>query len=172
MKKKSFFFFLSKLEGLFFCFLRKPNFHGILISQNISLYSNSYTIFKSSTNAFWYSSLQEEQQKIEKEKEKKKENDIVFKAWLQKKRQQVLEMRRVQRAKQMEHMNSRVSIIQIWKLNLLTEWSLNIRLRTCGRSRKSGPGTTLVRDATYRWLYNYAKKPCKNQMIPILFKLL
>ncbi|XP_019602970.2 coiled-coil domain-containing protein 181 [Rhinolophus sinicus] len=50
---------------------------------------------------------EEEQRKIEEEKEKKKENDIVFKAWLQKKRQQVLEMRRVQRAKQMEDMNSR-----------------------------------------------------------------
>lgn len=50
---------------------------------------------------------EEEQRKIEKKKEKKKENDVTFKAWLQKKRQQVLEMRRVQRAKQMEDMNSR-----------------------------------------------------------------
>ncbi|XP_019502986.1 PREDICTED: coiled-coil domain-containing protein 181 isoform X1 [Hipposideros armiger] len=50
---------------------------------------------------------EEEQQKIEEEKEKKKENDMVFKAWLQKKRQQILEMRRVQRAKQMEDMNNR-----------------------------------------------------------------
>ncbi|XP_030890819.1 coiled-coil domain-containing protein 181 isoform X1 [Leptonychotes weddellii] len=50
---------------------------------------------------------EEEQQKIEEEKEKKKENDMVFKAWLQKKREQVLEMRRIQRAKQIEDMNSR-----------------------------------------------------------------
>ncbi|XP_053065814.1 coiled-coil domain-containing protein 181 isoform X2 [Acinonyx jubatus] len=50
---------------------------------------------------------QEEQRKIEEEKEKKKENDMVFKAWLQKKREQVIEMRRIQRAKQIEDMNSR-----------------------------------------------------------------
>ncbi|XP_058396094.1 coiled-coil domain-containing protein 181 isoform X1 [Diceros bicornis minor] len=50
---------------------------------------------------------EEEQRKIEEEKEKKKENDMVFKVWLQKKREQVLEMRRIQRAKQIEDMNSR-----------------------------------------------------------------
>ncbi|XP_008983309.3 coiled-coil domain-containing protein 181 isoform X2 [Callithrix jacchus] len=50
---------------------------------------------------------EEEQRKIEEEKEKKRENDIVFKAWLQKKREQVLETRRIQRAKQIEDMNSR-----------------------------------------------------------------
>ncbi|XP_047377289.1 coiled-coil domain-containing protein 181 isoform X2 [Sciurus carolinensis] len=50
---------------------------------------------------------EEEQRKIEEEKEKRKENDMVFKAWLQKKREQVLEMRRIQRAKQIEDMNSR-----------------------------------------------------------------
>ncbi|XP_008561696.1 PREDICTED: coiled-coil domain-containing protein 181-like, partial [Galeopterus variegatus] len=50
---------------------------------------------------------EEEQQKIEEEKLKKRENDMVFKAWLQKKREQVLEMRRIQQAKQIEDMNSR-----------------------------------------------------------------
>lgn len=50
---------------------------------------------------------EEEQRKIEEEKEKRKENDMVFKAWLQKKREQVLEVRRIQRAKQIEDMNSR-----------------------------------------------------------------
>jgi hypothetical protein len=60
-------------------------------------------------NVFPYSFHQEEQRKIEEEKEKKKENDLVFKAWLQKKREQVIEMRRIQRAKQIEYMNSRVS---------------------------------------------------------------
>ncbi|XP_023410038.1 coiled-coil domain-containing protein 181 [Loxodonta africana] len=50
---------------------------------------------------------EEEQRRIEEEKEKKRENDIVFKAWLQKKREQVLEMRRIQRAKEMEDVNSR-----------------------------------------------------------------
>ncbi|KAK7817870.1 hypothetical protein U0070_005513 [Myodes glareolus] len=50
---------------------------------------------------------EEEQRKIEEENEKKKENEMVFKAWLQRKREQVIEMRRVQRAKQMEDMTSR-----------------------------------------------------------------
>ncbi|KAG8515736.1 Coiled-coil domain-containing protein 181 [Galemys pyrenaicus] len=50
---------------------------------------------------------EEEQRKIEEEKEKKKENDMVFKAWLQKKREQVAEMRRIQRAKQIEDMSHR-----------------------------------------------------------------
>ncbi|XP_077013019.1 coiled-coil domain-containing protein 181 isoform X2 [Tamandua tetradactyla] len=50
---------------------------------------------------------EEEQRKIEEEKEKRKENDMVFKAWLQKKREQVLEMRRIQRAKEIEDMISR-----------------------------------------------------------------
>lgn len=50
---------------------------------------------------------EEEQRKMEEEKEKKRENDMVFKAWLQKKREQVVEMRRVQRAKQIEDMNTR-----------------------------------------------------------------
>ena len=50
---------------------------------------------------FGYSFPQEDQKKIEEEKEKKKEHDMVFKAWLQKKREQ--------RAKQIEDMNSRVS---------------------------------------------------------------
>ncbi|XP_007647088.2 coiled-coil domain-containing protein 181 isoform X2 [Cricetulus griseus] len=52
---------------------------------------------------------EEEQRKMEEENEKKKENEMVFKAWLQKKREQVIEMRRVQRAKQIEDMNSRVN---------------------------------------------------------------
>uniref|UniRef100_A0A8C6HSX4 Coiled-coil domain-containing protein 181 n=1 Tax=Mus spicilegus TaxID=10103 RepID=A0A8C6HSX4_MUSSI len=50
---------------------------------------------------------EEEQRKLEEENEKKKENEMVFKAWLQKKREQVIEMRRVQRAKQIEDMSSR-----------------------------------------------------------------
>lgn len=50
---------------------------------------------------------EEEQRRTEEEQEKKRENDTVFRAWLQKKREQVAEMRRVQRAKQLEDMNSR-----------------------------------------------------------------
>ncbi|XP_005398252.1 PREDICTED: coiled-coil domain-containing protein 181 [Chinchilla lanigera] len=50
---------------------------------------------------------EEQQRKIEEEKQKKKENDMVFKAWLQKKREKVVEMRRIQRAKQIEDMSNR-----------------------------------------------------------------
>lgn len=44
---------------------------------------------------------------MEEEKEKKEENDTAFRAWLQKKRGQVLERRRVHRAKQSEDMSTR-----------------------------------------------------------------
>lgn len=58
---------------------------------------------------------QEEQKRIEEAKEKRKENDQVFKAWLQKKREQVLEMRRIQRAKQMENLNRVSSALhRVW----------------------------------------------------------
>lgn len=50
---------------------------------------------------------EEEQRKTEEEKEKKEENDKVYKAWLQKKKEQFVEMRRVQRAKQIEDMSTR-----------------------------------------------------------------
>nr|XP_017524017.2 coiled-coil domain-containing protein 181 isoform X1 [Manis javanica] len=50
---------------------------------------------------------EEEQRKMEEEKEKKEENDTAFRAWLQKKRGQVLERRRVHRAKQSEDMSTR-----------------------------------------------------------------
>lgn len=62
-------------------------------------------------------------------------------------------MRRIQRAKQIENMNSRVSetslwkiSIQIWKLNLFAEGNANIRIGTYRKSRKSGPRTTLAKD--------------------------
>ncbi|XP_020830363.1 coiled-coil domain-containing protein 181 isoform X1 [Phascolarctos cinereus] len=50
---------------------------------------------------------EEEQRKREEEKEKKRENEMVFRAWLQKKKEHFMEMRRIQRAKEMEGMNSR-----------------------------------------------------------------
>ncbi|KAK2506937.1 hypothetical protein MC885_015219 [Smutsia gigantea] len=50
---------------------------------------------------------EEEQRKMEEEKEKKEENDTAFRAWLQRKRGQVLERRRVQRAKQCEDTSAR-----------------------------------------------------------------
>ncbi|XP_077198132.1 coiled-coil domain-containing protein 181 [Paroedura picta] len=50
---------------------------------------------------------QEEACKREQEEEKKKENEMVFKAWLEKKKGQMQEERRIQRAKEMEDLNSR-----------------------------------------------------------------
>ncbi|XP_028936642.1 coiled-coil domain-containing protein 181 isoform X2 [Ornithorhynchus anatinus] len=50
----------------------------------------------------------EEERKREEEEMKKKENELVFKAWLLKKKEQVLEEKRIQRAKEMEDMNSRL----------------------------------------------------------------
>ncbi|XP_015266542.1 PREDICTED: coiled-coil domain-containing protein 181 [Gekko japonicus] len=48
---------------------------------------------------------QEEACKREQEEEKKKENDLVFKAWLEKKKGQMQEERRIQRAKELEDLN-------------------------------------------------------------------
>ncbi|KAM3836310.1 coiled-coil domain-containing protein 181 isoform 1-T2 [Vipera latastei] len=49
----------------------------------------------------------EENQKKMLEEEKKRENDRVFQAWLQKKKNQILQEKRVQRAKEIENLNSR-----------------------------------------------------------------
>ncbi|XP_019404374.1 PREDICTED: coiled-coil domain-containing protein 181 isoform X1 [Crocodylus porosus] len=51
---------------------------------------------------------EEEAQKREQEEQKRRENEMVFKAWLQKKKGQVQEEKRIQRAKEMEDLNSRV----------------------------------------------------------------
>ncbi|XP_067402212.1 coiled-coil domain-containing protein 181 [Emydura macquarii macquarii] len=50
---------------------------------------------------------EEEAQKRQQEEEKKRENDMVFRAWLQKKKEQVQEEKRIQRAKELEDSNSR-----------------------------------------------------------------
>ncbi|XP_006112275.1 coiled-coil domain-containing protein 181 [Pelodiscus sinensis] len=50
---------------------------------------------------------EEEAQKRQQEEEKKRENDMVFRAWLQKKKEQVQEEKRIQRAKELEGSNSR-----------------------------------------------------------------
>ncbi|XP_060090600.1 coiled-coil domain-containing protein 181 isoform X2 [Heteronotia binoei] len=52
---------------------------------------------------------QEEACKKEQEEEKRKENEMVFKAWLEKKKGQMQEERRIQRAKELEDLNSRDS---------------------------------------------------------------
>lgn len=53
-------------------------------------------------------SYKEEAQKREQEEQKRRENEMVFRAWLQKKKGQVQEEKRIQRAKEMEDLNSRV----------------------------------------------------------------
>ncbi|XP_019383125.1 PREDICTED: coiled-coil domain-containing protein 181 isoform X1 [Gavialis gangeticus] len=51
---------------------------------------------------------EEEAQRREQEEQKRRENEMVFRAWLQKKKGQVQEEKRIQRAKEMEDLNSRV----------------------------------------------------------------
>lgn len=54
-------------------------------------------------------SCKEEARKRIQEEEKKRENEQVFKAWLQKKKGQMQEEKRIQRAKEIEDLNTRVS---------------------------------------------------------------
>nr|XP_033798529.1 coiled-coil domain-containing protein 181 isoform X4 [Geotrypetes seraphini] len=49
---------------------------------------------------------EEEECKRQQEEQKKKDNQMAFRAWLQKKREQLLEQKRIQQAKEMEEMNS------------------------------------------------------------------
>ncbi|NWX10268.1 CC181 protein, partial [Caloenas nicobarica] len=50
---------------------------------------------------------EEEERKREQEQQKKRENEMVFKAWLQKKKEQVQEERRIRRAKELEDLNTK-----------------------------------------------------------------
>ncbi|NXH72321.1 CC181 protein, partial [Hydrobates tethys] len=50
---------------------------------------------------------EEEERKREQEEQKRRENEMVFKAWLQKKKEQVQEEKRIRRAKELEDMNSK-----------------------------------------------------------------
>ncbi|NXP43641.1 CC181 protein, partial [Heliornis fulica] len=50
---------------------------------------------------------EEEERKREQEEEKRRENEMVFKAWLQKKKEQVQEEKRIRRAKELEDLNSK-----------------------------------------------------------------
>ncbi|NXN19987.1 CC181 protein, partial [Indicator maculatus] len=50
---------------------------------------------------------EEEERKREQEEQKRKENEMVFKAWLQKKKEQVQEEKRSRRAKELEDLNSK-----------------------------------------------------------------
>ncbi|XP_049911259.1 coiled-coil domain-containing protein 181 isoform X2 [Epinephelus moara] len=50
---------------------------------------------------------EEEQRKLEEEEQKRQENELAFKAWLMRKREQFQEERRIQRAQEMERMNTK-----------------------------------------------------------------
>ncbi|XP_061222611.1 coiled-coil domain-containing protein 181 [Neopsephotus bourkii] len=50
---------------------------------------------------------EEEEKKREQEEQKRRDNEMVFKAWLQKKKEQVQEEKRIRRAKELEDLNSR-----------------------------------------------------------------
>ncbi|NXW60600.1 CC181 protein, partial [Eurystomus gularis] len=50
---------------------------------------------------------EEEERKKEQEEQKRRENEMVFKAWLQKKKEQVQEEKRIRRAKELEDLNSK-----------------------------------------------------------------
>ncbi|NXY44230.1 CC181 protein, partial [Ceuthmochares aereus] len=50
---------------------------------------------------------EEEERKREEEEQKRRENEMVFKAWLQKKKEQVQEEKRIRRAKELEDLNSK-----------------------------------------------------------------
>ncbi|KAK7889472.1 hypothetical protein WMY93_025032 [Mugilogobius chulae] len=52
-----------------------------------------------------------EEKKREEEEQKKQENELAFKAWLMRKREQILEGKRVQRAQEMERMNCKKDTI-------------------------------------------------------------
>lgn len=53
-------------------------------------------------------SLQVEERKREEEQQKRQENELAFKAWLMKKKEQLQEEKRVLRAQEMERMSSQV----------------------------------------------------------------
>ncbi|XP_069723803.1 coiled-coil domain-containing protein 181 [Phaenicophaeus curvirostris] len=50
---------------------------------------------------------EEEERKREQEEQKRRENEMVFKAWLQKKKEQVQEEKRIRRTKELEDLNSK-----------------------------------------------------------------
>ncbi|NWR74009.1 CC181 protein, partial [Centropus unirufus] len=50
---------------------------------------------------------EEEERKREQEEQKRRENEMVFKAWLQKKKEQVQEEKRIRKAKELEDLNSK-----------------------------------------------------------------
>lgn len=51
---------------------------------------------------------QAEERKREEDGQRRQENDLAFKAWLLRKREQLQEEKRIHRAQEMERMNSKV----------------------------------------------------------------
>lgn len=51
---------------------------------------------------------QAEERKHEEDEQRRQENDLAFKAWLLRKREQLQEEKRIHRAQEMERMNSKV----------------------------------------------------------------
>lgn len=51
---------------------------------------------------------QAEQRKHEEDEQKRQENELAFKAWMMRKREQYQEEKRIHRAQEMERMNSKV----------------------------------------------------------------
>lgn len=75
-------------------------------------------------------SSQEEERRREEEEQKRQENELAFRSWLMKKRQQLQEERRVQRAQEMERTSGKVHIRSTFTTNLIEriEWNLLARL--------------------------------------------
>lgn len=58
--------------------------------------------------------IQEEERRREEEEQKRQDNELAFRAWLMKKRQQLREDRRVLRAQEMERMSGKVRIRSVF----------------------------------------------------------
>lgn len=54
--------------------------------------------------------MQVEERKREEEEQKRQENELAFKAWLMKKKEQLQEEKRILRAQEMEKMGSQVRV--------------------------------------------------------------
>lgn len=67
-----------------------------------------FRVFVLSSFLLFLVPLQDELKKKEEEEQKRQENEIAFRSWLMRKREQLLDERRVQKAQEMERLNFRV----------------------------------------------------------------
>lgn len=58
---------------------------------------------------YGYPVCQEEQKRKEEEEQRRQENEVAFQSWLMRKREQIHDERRVQKAQEMEMMSCKVS---------------------------------------------------------------